>query len=1752
MTVFGNVKGWGQGNFFDFSVEENTTMGSDVITNGGKVTLSSSTIETKNGLLGYKIDNSSKQVKCTLSDGSKFKAGDVITLTMFASSAATTDNGLDICDGSGNVKHTFAMPAGHSKFDVYTVNYTVTAGDGIADASSFAVMKNTKTKSTYFKNVSVTGTRSVTVKAVNNGSVKVLDSNGTEKVTVTSPAQTIQVAAGEDLTFVAIPASDKYYFQRWKPTGESDIYGASTYERVIGKDLEIQAVIEHYYYVHTNASAEQGSISLTYLDGTPIPDGSAVEGDNYVKVNVTPARGYTMSNLFVSLKDESDNSVESTLTGLINGYQLQLLQDKLGKENSSINTFDVIFNAEFSQKLMSWNFTSNWTTDDLSVTSKMGGLTLEGDSWIIDNNTLRPNDKTQNDTKPHTIKIPTSQGEYVKVCIKSYSGGRSYFDINGGQVVKTNLDTNNTNGQYFVVKASDDFVTITFHYAYTGSTHRLVNNGCIKTIDIYDNPSDLLAYQSQSGNQTLYDFTSGDGFVDGMALTDLFNGKFVPETNDVRIRKKNSSWWLHNFGKSRTLTIRSLAEGQIIKLNYGNTSGAGQITFKSGNATINNAPAVANTNIVSNLTEIVATAPGSITLNLPGGTALYNINITSSHLTKDIVGGTEYFRDNEGGYGDAPGCLLMNNTGLPVTYTSTDGTVGHFYYGSDGVQENRVRFVKAGSFSVIATVTLTDGTVLSDVLPIDVVGSEATYVVNGNTYTLTGSGILAEHVVTQIPKITVQFGNDNETVVVEHKNDKYYSFVSDFQGFTHANRSQGEIPVGGSYYIFQPRNNGVLVYDAITDGGAVIKLVDGSNNAPTAHAGGGYELERNKTYYLYSTHTTQLSSFSFDATFKFSGAKSVRLSHGATSYSADAEHIIAGAAKYSVKCLGDITNATIDNSGNVTNIQGEGGAIVVTAYSNESTNDYDTDYYVINIPYGSEKTHVWDFWQYYTGHGEPYDDIKGIHFNNDENDIKARDWAVTYEVREYNEDTRELLYLNKAVFSPNVTISGNNAAYIGQTAGLLFDASPKTFGLLTSGENLIDKYKREHGGSEPSVADRDALLKQMLRYGEGDIIKSEINYGAMQRGAVLTIPNLNAGSFVAIKFYRHAPNSGDNIKITNVKGLESYAASQPRVNGSSPSKMRKAPATLTDPTVQVVNQSGSRSVENSKYGWLEFEVVADGDVTLQVTDGGWTHIKKIVTSPTFYDTDLRLVIAGHTASTRYKLPAGDGLREVVTYENSYNQHQESGKSIVFSLEDVVAPGGGTISITPGGVLSASGYGTATVIQKVYNEGTDILIDYQETPIIIIDEGSTYQDYPYTWDFANISTPTQTALKNSSDWDGDENVGFTPSSTAQTSYLQNSELCPELSDKDDTSKDINEFEGLGFRTSVDANAQTSGLNNMTIKPGTGLKIGSNDKTTIVVPKVPSDCEVFVRVAPTANTSVTLTPQYNRALGDEEDEIVVTQKDKTASDGSGNDLYSVQGQGGDVEVTVKDATVLGIGVTNIYKQCIFWDDVNTSDGHFCYHSDSHNVPIDYTLTKFYTDIEMKAYKTAAYTETDDDKYLEFAPITVAPAGDGVIVRTIDYRVDHPLFVPAINTQLSDMAGNKMIGFPDGGTAQKVKDKLNYDSNKSNCFGFTNLYGRVTDDKLGSVNVTASMPGFYRLYISDGSSLNKNLAILNLASASSSTKVIRFVFDSADVIETSVNGIDSANEIEYYTLTGIKLQSKPTEKGVYIVNGKKVLIK
>ncbi len=617
-------------------------------------------------------------------------------------------------------------------------------------------------------------------------------------------------------------------------------------------------------------------------------------------------------------------------------------------------------------------------------------------------------------------------------------------------------------------------------------------------------------------------------------------------------------------------------------------------------------------------------------------------------------------------------------------------------------------------------------------------------------------------------------------------------------------------------------------------------------------------------------------------------------------------------------------------------------------------------------------------------------------------------------MRSYDQTTRALYYLNEPILTAAEGLQGNNAMYIGKTAGLVVNAEAKTFGLRSESDNLGDyatfraffldnAENRTKYASYIADYDLDNLTEDKFSELKGDgsfvdvYLKAMLNYTkedshgtnipAMNPGATITIPNVKAGSHIAIKWYRHAPNDGDHILLTNAVDLNDNEIS----NG-----------------IYVVNQGRGSKIFANPYGWLEFKAATDGDVTLR-SEKGWTHLKAIVLKEDgFYDTNLAIVNENSNSAckTLYTYPKG-GSQSNTYSTRAYYTRSENGVQYVYTVEYDEATKGTANATISGGTLTATGQGQATLVLTCYSNG--YAIDRETRLLTFLEITETHQDYPYTWDFTNISDDTKTKLGSDGNWTGNTSDGFKPSTTAQETFTQGDDL--HFND----GSDVPELDELGFISSIEGTSST-GLSNVTVKTdGTGVVIGDQETTNIIVPDVPEGATVYVRVVTNENSEIN---------GDE----ILTDGNNKVYTFEGSGTYSTdesQNTAADITVSLKDITVEGIAVTNIYKEMRMASATNAG---YYYNTDCQAKDIDYSLTKFYTGIEIKA----DYISSDDlngakvngDESGTLIAKTVekaVPANTGLVVYTTNGKNNtlYPLFVPGINAEKESISNNMLTG-------------------------------------------------------------------------------------------------------------------------------------
>ncbi|MBR6885282.1 MAG: hypothetical protein IKN01_06210 [Prevotella sp.] len=297
-------------------------------------------------------------------------------------------------------------------------------------------------------------------------------------------------------------------------------------------------------------------------------------------------------------------------------------------------------------------------------------------------------------------------------------------------------------------------------------------------------------------------------------------------------------------------------------------------------------------------------------------------------------------------------------------------------------------------------------------------------------------------------------------------------------------------------------------------------------------------------------------------------------------------------------------------------------------------------------------------------------------------------------------------------------------------------------------------------------------------------------------------------------------------------------------------------------------------------------------------------------------------------------------------------------------------------------------------------------------------------------------------------------------------------------------------------------------------------------------------------------------------------------------------NVGGNKTNVRVKNLDPTkrIFRIGVTDIRK------DINK----FGYATESRDRDIDHMMTGFLTIADAHAYFAESFTtnpdmETGQDP-IGFVKLVKAvktetgididrgstfgsgktidldyeciPAGTGVVLYSEKVKnagketsTNIPLFVRAMHVVSTSTSDNLLVGpvtskYIDG----KGKDYIltNIYQHRQNLN--VNLEGSGTEEKIG----------FYR---AQPGNLGANKAYLNLDNVTSSpAKLVLFSFfddEEEDIHNGITTGIEDATHLmdngqwttdnaEWYNLNGQKLNGKPTAGGLYIVNGKKVLVK
>lgn len=212
-------------------------------------------------------------------------------------------------------------------------------------------------------------------------------------------------------------------------------------------------------------------------------------------------------------------------------------------------------------------------------------------------------------------------------------------------------------------------------------------------------------------------------------------------------------------------------------------------------------------------------------------------------------------------------------------------------------------------------------------------------------------------------------------------------------------------------------------------------------------------------------------------------------------------------------------------------------------------------------------------------------------------------------------------------------------------------------------------------------------------------------------------------------------------------------------------------------------------------------------------------------------------------------------------------------------------------------------------------------------------------------------------------------------------------------------------------------------------------------------------------------------------------------------------------------------------------------------------SQSYPVDYNLNKSLNGTEVTAYSVS----TDYQSNATFVNFTELPynqsaSGEGVILKTSGKLGEsHPIFTTDINTTPEKLTSNALVGTGDEATEfEKAKKE-----GSQNYILTTRYFHLDKDENQTGEVIDGTQQCFYKWVRGDA---KRNFAYLQLKNPSNTNaKTVIYLDWFGDT--TGIHGMTAPSQVTsgktYYTLDGRKVTS-PTQKGIYIINGKKIIIK
>lgn len=424
--------------------------------------------------------------------------------------------------------------------------------------------------------------------------------------------------------------------------------------------------------------------------------------------------------------------------------------------------------------------------------------------------------------------------------------------------------------------------------------------------------------------------------------------------------------------------------------------------------------------------------------------------------------------------------------------------------------------------------------------------------------------------------------------------------------------------------------------------------------------------------------------------------------------------------------------------------------------------------------------------------------------------------------------------------------------------------------------------------------------------------------------------------------------------------------------------------------------------------------------------------------------------------------------------------------------------------------------------------------YFETPKSAEASDSRARKDVYTWDFTNISDSTFTKIKESvtagnTYWvttEDDKTLKY--GSSRKSSFAQGQEIKAGASNNTII---LPELKGLLFNLVKDNSGrfQIVCKNKSEAKGDTYLDL-TGGTHYVTIQSVPANAMVYIEH--NDNEMFNLN-----TLG------VDSLKTITNSNNNRVSVYRLGDTAKDLTFCVQDCKLYRIAIVKDNKT------IGSAEKKYIkYATYSQSYPVDYSLNEKLTGTKVTAYSVSADYQSNAT-FVNFTelPHNQSARGEGVILKTSgNLGESHPIFTTDVNTNPERLTSNALVGTT-GDKATTEFDKAKKDGYQN--YILTTKYFHL--DKEDQV-IDGNRQCFYKWVKGDTKS---NIAYLQLKNPSNANAAKTVIYLDWFGDTTGIHGITAPSQVTsgktYYTLDGRKVTS-PTQKGIYIINGKKIIIK